>query len=318
MMYQSQPMLATRATDADKLERDGDNLRISRALLPVITAVACLAPLNEASAASLSITRSGCAATITWTNASDVLETNSTLGRATWAPVTGASSPYPVTTCGTGVNFYRLNLGGGGTLCSDNIVGYMNVAVPRGFTMIANQVNSLPDNSLKSLFPVGTTADLTIVYKFNNTLNAFGSEQLSGGTWSGGGNTTLNPGEGEFVLTSIPFTSTFVGEVEVGTSTVHEPLGFSIVSSVIPQQGAVYDIHAPGDGNIDLGNGVPTALQVWYQFDNALNAYGVNQYSGGWSAEPGPILKVGESAFIFSGSDGGPHDWTRTFVVCPP
>ena len=312
-MYQSHLRLATSATGADKFERP-----IGRALLPVITAVACLTCINEVSAASLSITRSGCAATITWTNAADVLEANSTLGSPTWVPVIGASSPYPVITCGSGVNFYRLHLGGAGTLYSDNIVGYMNVAVPRGFALIANQVNNLPDNSLNSLFPVGTTTDLTVVYKYDNPLGAFGSEQIVGGNWSGGGATTLNPGEGAFIFTKVAFTATFVGEVITGTSTVCIPLGFSIKSSAIPQEGAIYDIHAPGDGNTDLQYGVPSAQQVFYQFNNALWAYNSYQFNGSWSSEPGPILKVGESFFTFTSATGGAYCWTRHFVVGPP
>jgi len=318
-MFPDHLMPATPATGGDKFQRDGDSLRISPALLSVITAVACLAgSIDEASAANLTITRSGCVATITWTNATDVLETNSTLGRATWAPVTGASSPYPVSTCGTGVNFYRLNLGGGGTQFSDNMVGYMNVAVPRGFTLIANQVNNLPDNSLKTLFPVETTADLTVVYKFDNNLGGFSSDQIAGGTWSTGGGATLNPGDGAFVFAPTAFTATFVGEVITGASTVCIPLGFSIKSSAIPQEGAIYDIHAPGDGNTDLQYGVPSAQQPFYQFNNALGGYASYQFSGSWSSEPGPILKVGESFFTFTSATAGQYCWTRHFVVGPP
>jgi len=299
-------------------EIHGENLRIIRALLSVLTAVACLAGnIHEASAASLTITRTGCTATITWTNAADVLETNSTLGRATWAPVTGASNPYPVSTCGTGLNFYRLNLGGGGTNYSDNIVGYINVVVPRGFTLIANQVNNQPDNSLKTLFPVGTTADLTVVYKYDNALGGFTSDQIAGGTWSAGGGATLDPGDGAFVFTMVPFIATFVGEVKL-ISTVTVPLQFSIRSSAIPQQGAIYDIHAPGDGNIDLEYGSPSAQQSFYQFNNALGGYASYQFNGSWSSEPGPILKVGESFFTFTSFTGGPKSWTRHFVVGPP
>jgi hypothetical protein len=305
-----------RATSSDKSQRDGGDLRISRVLLLVLTAVACLAgSINEASAASLTIARSGCAATITWTNAADVLETNSTLGRATWAPVTGASSPFPVSVCGTGVNFYRLNLGGGGTNYSDNIVGYINVAVPRGFTLIANQVDNQPDNSLKTLFPVETTADLTVVYKYDNGLGGFSSDQIVGGTWSSGGGATLNPGEGAFVFAPVAFTATFVGRVEL-FSTVNVPLGFSILSSAIPQQGAIYDTAAPGDGNTDLQYGIPLWQQPFYQFNNGLGGYASYQFSGSWSSEPGPILKVGESFFTFY--TGEIHNWMRTFVVGPP
>jgi len=202
---------------------------------------------------------------------------------------------------------------------SVNMVGYINLTIPPGFSLIANQLNNSPDNSYKTLFPTATTVNNIIVYKFNTTFNTFDQEQLSGGVWSGGGNTLLNPGEGAFIFVpgSVGFTATFVGEVQTGTSTVHQPVGFSIVSSVIPQQGAVYDVASPGDGITDLGNGIPSQQQIWYQFNNTFNTYNQNQYSGGWSAEPGPILHVGESAFVFTTAVGGAHDWTRTFSVGP-
>ena len=228
-------------------------------------------------------------------------------------PVTGASSPFPVSVCGTGANFYRLNLGGGETLFSSNIVGYMNVPVSRGFTLIANQVNNLPDNSLKSLFPVGTTADLTVVYKYDNSLGGFLSEQIAGGTWSSDGAATLNPGERAFISTMVPFTATFVGEVQLN-STLFVPLTFSIRSSVIPQAGYLYDFY----GGPDLGYGVPTAQTVVYQFVNSLNGYSSYQYSGSWSCIgcSGPYLNAGEAFFAFNPPEG--HDWTRHFVVGPP
>jgi len=202
---------------------------------------------------------------------------------------------------------------------SVNMVGYINLTIPPGFSLIANQLNNTPDNKFSTLFPTATTANNIIIYKFNNALNAFDQDQLSGGVWSAGGNGTLNPGEGAFIFVpgASSFTATFVGEVQTGTSTVHQPLGFAIISSVIPQQGRVYDVSAPGDGQVDLGNGVPSSGQIWYQFVNSLNAYNQNQYSGGWSVEPGPLLNVGESAFVFTTGVGGVHDWTRTFNVGP-
>jgi len=198
---------------------------------------------------------------------------------------------------------------------SVNMVGYINLTIPAGFSLIANQLNNSPDNTYRTLFPQATTANQTVLYKFDNVLGAFGSEQITGGTWSGGGTTTLNPGEGAFIFAPTAFTATFVGEVQTGTSTAQVPNGFAIVSSVIPQQGAVYDVNAPGDGNVDLQYGIPPNGQVWYQFNNAAGAYGSVQWTGSWSANPGPILKVGESAFVFTAS--GSHNWTRTFNVGP-
>ena len=304
------------ATKADESQKLCGGLRNSNRIICALVASICLSgAIDEANAVSLTITYPGCGspATITWP--SGVLEANSALGTGTWTPV-GATSPYPLSPCTLGgANFYRLNLGGGNY--SVNMVGYINVAVPHGFSLIANQLNNAPNNSILTLFPTATTPNFTTIYKFDNALGGYGSEQFSGGSWSSGGATVLNPGEGAFIFAPVAFTATFVGEVVTGTSTVTTPLGFSIISSVIPQQGAIYDIAAPGDGNVDLQYGVPSAQQVFYQFNNGLGGYTSYQFSGSWSTEPGPILKVGESAFVFTSNIGGTHNWTRTFNVGP-
>ena len=51
---------------------------------------------------------------------------------------------------------------------SVNIVGYINLSIPRGFSMIANQLNATPDNTLETLMP--TMPEGTIIYKFNPAL----------------------------------------------------------------------------------------------------------------------------------------------------
>src|ERR1043166_8432452 len=97
---------------------------------------------------------------------------------------------------------------------SVNIVGYINVNVPHGFSILANQLNNSPDNHLATLFP--TPPNGTFVYKFNNASSSYLVDDYDSG-WEGdtAGAMTLNPGEGVFINNpSTAFTATFVGEVQ--------------------------------------------------------------------------------------------------------
>jgi len=196
---------------------------------------------------------------------------------------------------------------------SVNIVGYINVSVPKGFSLVANQLDNGTGNKIIDLFPQASTTDGMVVFKFVNATGTYSQEQIAGGTWSAGGQLTMNPGEGVFVLCSAPFTATFVGQVMTGTTTRNIPTGFEIVSSIIPQAGTLYsDTAGP-----DLAYGVPPNSQLVYQFVNATGTYSQNQWTGSWSAEPGPVLAVGEAFFSLIPAASGPKAWTRTFNVGP-
>jgi len=208
---------------------------------------------------------------------------------------------------------------------SVNIVGYINLNVPQGFSMIANQLNATPDNTLETLLPAPPEG--TIIYKFNPALRgglgAYDQYQFSADNpgWlpiTGGSpaHTTLNPGEGAFAGLPSAAAVTFVGEVQLVS---HNPVntGFQIISSVIPQNDTLDNLGFPA-----------TEGDIAYFFDptlrGGLGAY--NQYQ--WSADnPGwmaitanppslqPTPKVGESFFFASGNAG--RTWDRTFTVGP-
>src|SRR5207249_175718 len=126
-----------------------------------------------------------------------------------------------------------------GAVYSVNAVGYVNLTVPAGLSLIANPLDAT-DNTIANVLkvPAGTQ-----IYKFNGT--GFTSalyDDIDGWTSSGqpAGNITLNPGEGMFVRNnSGPFTNTFVGEVKQGNLSTPLPAGLSIVASQVPQQGKV-------------------------------------------------------------------------------
>ena len=187
------------------------------------------------------------------------------------------------------------------TVYSVNAVGYVNLGLPTGFSIIANPLVAA-DNSVKALF-AGSEAkmlDGTTIYKFTGTkydLNTF-----EFGVWANPA-MTLVPGEGAFIFvpTAGTFTNTFVGEVSAGSLTNSVPAGFSIKSSQVPQAGLLQtDLKYPADEGDTV-----------YQFSNAAKKYVPASYEfGAWTAEPN--VKVGEGFFI---KPGAARSWKRTFSI---
>lgn len=184
---------------------------------------------------------------------------------------------------------------------SVNAVGYINIDVPVGFSMIANQlVNS--NNTVVGLFP--NASDGTTVYKFTGAGYDLSTYDAGFGEWSNPA-LSLAPGEGAFIRTLTPFKATFVGEVKTGDLSNPLPAGFSIRSSEVPQAGKlVADLkYTPADGD------------TIYQFANG--SYTPSTWDAGfaeWSSGE-PTIKVGEAFFVKKNAAGA---WTRTFNVNTP
>ena len=194
---------------------------------------------------------------------------------------------------------------------SVNMVGYINQNIPRGFSMLANQLNNSPDNKVTTLF--AAPPDGTQVYKFDAVTDTYVFLQYIDGNWEGDDlNMTLGPGEGVFINPPSAFATTFVGEVQLSSS-VGVANGFSIVSSALPQSLPLSD--APPAG---LGFPVANGDQV-YQFSNATGTYTFNQFvDGAWEGDGGgspPVPAVGEAFFVNNG--GASKNWNRTFTVGP-
>jgi hypothetical protein len=180
---------------------------------------------------------------------------------------------------------------------SVNVVGYINVPVPAGFSMIANQLDNGSGNTVADLLPAPPEG--TAIYKFvggSYVINAF-----EFGEWSIPA-MSLSPGEGAFILnpTAETFNALFVGEVKQGSLTTVLTQGFQIVASQVPQSGA-----------LDTELGFPVAEgDVVYQFDNASGGYSISAYEfGEWVA---PVPAVGEAFFV---NKVAAVQWTRDFTV---
>jgi len=187
---------------------------------------------------------------------------------------------------------------------SVNAVGYVNVTVPPGFSMIANPLNAAT-NTVDALF-AGVTGGVpsgTTIYKFD-PIAGYSGNAYRFGAWSSP-NDLLLPGVGVFILnsTATAFTVTFVGEVPQGNLTNAIPLGFSIRSSIVPQSGLL---------TTDLGFPVANNMTI-YRYNVPTKAAGYTGYSyrfGAWSEEPVPA--VAEGFFV---SAPAATSWVRVFNV---
>jgi hypothetical protein len=190
---------------------------------------------------------------------------------------------------------------------SVNAVGYVNLTLPRGFSMIANPLNN-GSNALSQILP--NVPDNTQLLKYDAAQQRFSSTVPSfvvGAGWFPDG--TLRPGEGAFLNVDIPAgtttTITFVGEVPQGNLTQPVPVGFSIQASQVPQTGRLTtDLLFPATDNDQV-----------YQFNNATQSYNPNVPAyvdgAGWFPTE-PTIAVGTSFFV---AKTGARTWTRTFSV---
>lgn len=191
------------------------------------------------------------------------------------------------------------------TVFSVNVVGFVNVSVPTGFSMIANPLDATV-NTVTAVLP--TVPNGTRIFKFNPSTGGFVPNSFLFGIWSDT-TMTLAPGEGIFIRNSSgsPFSITFVGNVKTGLSAVGLGLGFNMISSVVPQQGSL----AP-DLEFPIANGDRVFI-----FDNLTGSYDAYSYlfsawAGPNNGTSAPIIVPGQSFWVKRNSVGS---WARNFVT---
>jgi hypothetical protein len=177
---------------------------------------------------------------------------------------------------------------------SDNLIGYVKLALRPGWSLIANQLfegNSTVASSLKGV-PEGTTVLLAGPEGWiaDNLLDGWTDPRQP-----------LVPGMGAFVFNpqTNPVSVTFVGEVMSGTTVVELPAGPSLAASVIPQQ------ITPGP---DVGLPLETGDSV---FKWTGDQFAEHIYADGWSSPP-PVIGVAEG-FVVRKQHAG--EWRRTFAI---
>ena len=177
--------------------------------------------------------------------------------------------------------FYRVRVR---ELLSENVVGYVAVGLPPGYSMISNAF--LSSQTLEDLFP--GWPDGTKVSLFDTSLLKLVENRLEHGKWRQP-HVRISPGEGAlFFNPSNDYrTAAFAGELVDGEQSLPIPPGFSIRGSVLPWPGALDELGFP------LAEG-----DVVHVFDRERQQYGLHPFENGrWSNGPA-VISAGEGFWI--------------------
>jgi hypothetical protein len=206
---------------------------------------------------------------------------------------------------------------------SVNAVGYVNLTLPAGFSIIANPLNGNPDNSLNTILPLPPEGNEAIIYRWDPNVQNYTIllTFFDGFGWFDPGmdpnNLIVNPGEGFFINLPAPgpFNVTLVGEVPQGS--LSNPLlpGLNLVSSQVPQALPIGDRIALDDGDLDFPAANDDVAYLWngggydlYTYFDGFGWFDPNSIVG---AE-GPVIPVAGGFFV---SKGAATSWDRSFSV---
>lgn len=189
---------------------------------------------------------------------------------------------------------------------SVNAVGYVNKDLVAGFNLVSNPLRSTEanGNQIQNLF--NSLPNGTAIYQYNTTKGIFDiatKDPDFGWDPADIADNEVLPGSGVFVRMQAAGTITFVGEVPQGILTTTMPVGFSIVSSQVPQAGTA----------TALGY-VPVAGDAIYSWDKAGQKYITSAYDTDF-AEWIPALPTLQPGDAFFRRGTAANTWTRTFSV---
>ncbi len=219
-----------------------------------------------------------------------------------WSPVlngiaSGALSSYAdVRASRHSYQFYRLQAG---HAQFSNVLGYVSLTLPPGFSMIANPLDA-PTNIVGKLFkdwPDGTTLN-----RFDPQLFRLVENTVKFGQWTNPIE-QLMPGEGAIFLNpTMDYRSVcFTGEVPTQSVSLPVASGFSIRSSPLPRPGSLVE-----DLEFPIAEG-----DVIHLFDREKQAYTLHPYENGrWTAGT-PMLSVGEAFWVAKTNTA---DWTQRLL----
>lgn len=196
---------------------------------------------------------------------------------------------------------------------SVNAVGYVNVAVTKGYNLIANPLNNQAGNKVSVLMPTAPNGTTFFKYKGGGYDSGTYSADEEAWTPDGAGNIELNPGTGFWLLWPADAgTITFVGEVPQGTLSVPLNAGYSLVASKVPQTGKlVTDLKWPTPvANNDT-------VLLWANGKYSSYSYSADELD--WVGPGGnlgePVIPVGAGFWSLKSAAG---TWTRDFSVNNP
>jgi len=219
-----------------------------------------------------------------------------------------------------------------------NVVGYINVALPTGYSLVANQLAGSPDNTLNSVFGTNLPEGIQAI-KWNPATQSFNPADTlysaaTAGTagWYGGVNgttpstTTAAPGETVFILNQNPTTNvTFVGQVIQGTNAITLATGYSFLSLIPPivadvgTNGPLALPPSPGMQYLTFNQGKQAYNQAYTYYDTSIAPVAGWYDDGSGPGENGNpqlvplLLTVGQGFLVLN--QGTPLTWTNTFSV---
>ena len=191
-----------------------------------------------------------------------------------------------------------------------NVVGYVNVAVGSGYTLVANQLNN-GTNGINQVLAGAPDSALVLTFKNND----YNSDLDQGGAWFDANTalpstTTLPPGKGFFYNNpGAAGTITLVGEVPQGAGVIPLPAGYALIGTYTPQ---ALELSATND--------FPMVENTLYlKYDTTKHDYVTDIIVGGaWfdantTLPVSVIPAVGQGYFI--NNPGAATTWTHNFTV---
>ena len=213
---------------------------------------------------------------------------------------------------------------------SANAVGYVNLSLVNGFTLIANPLNGT-NNHLNTILPLPATADGTTIYRYRPNTGAVGGfgdaiTFFDGFGWFSADTDpnwlVLPPGEGVFIQPSgpTPLNVTFVGEVPQGqlSNPVAGNNRFSILASQVPQalpigetgNNATLQFPAVDGDTVYIFNSTTQRYKDAYSYFGGFGWFSAN------ADDPGPVGPTIPVATSFWVQKSGPNtSWNRNFSV---
>lgn len=189
---------------------------------------------------------------------------------------------------------------------SANVVGYVNIQLTNGFTMVANQLDFDGTGTNNNILTcLGTNLPNAL------TVEAWNGAGFSSTKWSTGGQkwssstalitNSMQPSVGFFVSSPVQTNFVEVGTVLQGTNTYPIMPGLQIASFRTPVSGGIQT----GLGYVPTKNDV---VEVWNG-----GGFSSHKWSGSaWSGGGEPIINVGQAVFLNAIAT---NNWTQGFTV---
>ncbi len=167
------------------------------------------------------------------------------------------------------------------------------ILLPPGFSSVADNFLSPPNNDLNSVLPLPDSSEGTQLFKWDSAAQAYDEpyQYLAGIGWfpSGG---TLAPGEGAFINSLVPQTVTFNGQIAAAPPRPRPLPAFYLVGGRTPAPAAFEELMGfppiIGDKMLKYDGTTPGAPQP-----TATNTFTIN----GWVPAP-PVVAQGKAAFV--------------------